>query len=242
MAQTSQSGIGMFQKILYLRLIPHFHLNEICPCRLWPELMRERRHLHGCLSRRDFLLRLAPRRLGAILCAKAAEAVFASRAGSSLRDARLSQALFLPPPSRPHAECVTRRRRVGAGESRPCISPAPRSGNPAGEMTDAPTPTRRKSSIIVGRNATSNEKQGDKPTISVHWTKASFRRRSWPGQGAMPLRGAGRSCLCRRRSPPRRGYQFASASGCRCYSGGARTPASACSGSPLREEKNFSQK
>ena len=122
--------------------------------------MRERRHLHGCLSHRDFLLRLAPRRLGAILCAKAAEAVFASRAGSSLRDARLSQALFLPPPSRPHAECVTRRRRVGAGESRPCISPAPRSGNPAGEMTDAPTPTRRKSSIIVGRNATSNEKQG----------------------------------------------------------------------------------
>ena len=66
--------------------------------------------------------------------------------------------------SRPHAECVTRRRRVGAGESRPCISPAPRSGNPAGEMTDAPTPTRRKSSIIVGRNATSNEKHGDKPT------------------------------------------------------------------------------
>jgi hypothetical protein len=37
------------------------------------------------------------------------------------------------------------------------------SGNPSGEMTDAPTPTRRKSSIIVGRNATSNEKQGDKP-------------------------------------------------------------------------------
>ena len=56
------------------------------------------------------------------------------------------------------------REGGGAGESRPCISPAPRSGNPAGEMTDAPTPTRRKSSIIVGRNATSNEKQGDKPT------------------------------------------------------------------------------
>jgi hypothetical protein len=52
--------------------------------------------------------------LGAILCAKAAEALFASRAG---------------------------------------------------EMTDAPTPTCRKSSIIVGRNATSNEKQGDKPII-----------------------------------------------------------------------------
>jgi hypothetical protein len=33
-------------------------------------------------------------------------------------------------------------------------------------MTDAPTPTRRKSSIIVGRNATSNEKQGDKPDVS----------------------------------------------------------------------------
>jgi len=97
-------------------------MNERCPCRFWPELMRERRHLHGCLSHRDFLLRLAPRRLGAILCAKAAEAVFASRAGSSLRDARLSQALFFPPPSRPHAECVTRRRRGGRRGVRPRLA------------------------------------------------------------------------------------------------------------------------
>ena len=73
-----------------------------------------------------------------------AKAGFVWQAGLSLCDARKTQALFLPPPSRPHREKVTTQLRGGAGEFCPCISPAPRSGNPAGEMTDTPAPPRMK--------------------------------------------------------------------------------------------------
>ncbi|MBP5544510.1 MAG: hypothetical protein ILM98_10575 [Kiritimatiellae bacterium] len=73
-----------------------------------------------------------------------AEAGFVWRAGLSLCDDRQTQALSLPSPSRLHGERVTTWWRGGAGDWRPCISPAPRSGNPAGEMTGTPAPPRRK--------------------------------------------------------------------------------------------------
>ena len=83
-----------------------------------------------------------------------AEASFIRRAGSLRCDARLPQALFLPPSSRPYMGMLPydARRR---GELRPSILSAPRSGIPAGEMTDAPASPRR--TIVHDRRSRSDQ-------------------------------------------------------------------------------------
>ena len=128
------------------RLIPHNLSNGYHPCRPRAGCVRSRQHSLDCLGYGNFFAAACAATMLGDLLRSVAEAGFVRRAGSSRCDARLPQALFLPPPSRQHElgvlSCDARRR----GELRPCISSAPRSGYPADEMTDATATPRR---IIV---------------------------------------------------------------------------------------------
>ena len=128
------------------RFIPHNLPEWAYVCQPTVDFMRAGPHSHGWVRALGLLTAACAATIVGDLLRSVAEAGFVRRAGSSHCDARLPQALFLPPPSRQHElgvlSCDARRR----GELRPCISPAPRSGYPADEMTDATATPRR---IIV---------------------------------------------------------------------------------------------
>ena len=91
--------------------IPHFSLYNTFQGPAKAELMRVRRHSWVLDNVTDFLLRLVARRWWAIFSARRRKRASSGGPGLPLCDARLTQALILPPSSRPlHGSMAELRR------------------------------------------------------------------------------------------------------------------------------------